>query len=162
MQIRKLARPLLFVIPAVGALLFGLVSIVDAGQPTKYQVTVSDSSSGFVVETIPPLVADDIYKVGFANNSVESHVLVVVGGLQPGITEDEFADILDAVGAGAPPPEGAFEAGAVFAKPGQDHQKLFDVTTTGQYGFFCPIPGPDGTLHYKQGFIGLFTVVEFP
>jgi hypothetical protein len=35
--------------------------------------------------------------------------------------------------------------GAVFAKPGQDHRKLFDLTRPGQYGFFCPITTPDGT-----------------
>ena len=66
--------------------------------------------------------------------------------------------ILDAVEAGEPPPEGAFEAGAVFSKSGQDHQKQMDLTVVGQYGYFCPIPSPDGTPHYKEGFVGLFQV----
>jgi hypothetical protein len=59
---------------------------------------------------------------------------------------------------GAPPPEGVFEAGAVFAKPGQEHQKLFDLTSLGQYGYFCPIRTPAGTPHYQLGFVGLFDV----
>ena len=61
--------------------------------------------------------------------------------------------------AGTPPPEGSFDAGAVFLKPGQDHQKLFDNTVPGQYGFFCPIVGLNGIPHYKEGFVGLFNVV---
>ena len=61
--------------------------------------------------------------------------------------------------AGTPPPAGVFDAGAVFSKPGQDHQKQFDLTTPGQYGFFCPIPSPEGVPHYKEGFVGLFKVV---
>ena len=98
------------------------------------------------------------YKVGLANNSVAPHVLVSVGGLPEGLTEEEFIDLIDAVEAAAPPPEGAFEAGAVFSKPGQDHQKVFDLTTPGQYGFLCPIHSPDGTPHYKEGFVGLYEV----
>ena len=93
-----------------------------------------------------------------ANNSVEPHVLIAVGGLPEGLTVDGFIALIDAVNAGAPPPEGTFEAGAVFSKPGQDHQKLFDLTSPGQYGYFCPIPSPDGTPHYRAGFVGLFDV----
>jgi hypothetical protein len=46
--------------------------------------------------------------------------------------------------------------GAVFAKPGQSHQKKFDLTAEGTYGFFCPILTPDGTRHFELGFVGLF------
>jgi hypothetical protein len=88
------------------------------------------------------------------NNSIGPHVLVAVGGLSQDITVDEFIGILDA----GEPPEGAFEAGAVFAKPGQNHQKLFDLTSPGQYGYFCPITTPAGTPHYQLGFVGLFDV----
>jgi hypothetical protein len=136
-----------------------------AAAPIKYQVTVSDDFSNginFVVATVPPVVPADTYKVGFANNSVAPHVLVAVGGLPTDITVDEFIELIDAVNAGAPPPAGSFEAGAVFSKPGQDHQKQFDLNTPGQYGYFCPIPSPDGTPHYKEGFVGLFEVVASP
>ena len=108
--------------------------------------------------TVPPVVPANTYKVGLANNSIGPHVLVAVGGLPEEITEAQFIEVLDAVGAGAPPPEGAFEAGAVFSKPGQDHQKLFDLTSPGQYGYFCPITTPAGTPHYKLGFVGFFDV----
>ena len=27
-----------------------------------------------------------------------------------------------------------------------------------QYGYFCPIPTPAGTPHYRLGFVGLFDV----
>ncbi len=86
-------------------------------------------------------------------------MLVAVGGLPADITVLQFIELIDAVNAGAPPPAGVFEAGAVFSKPGQDHQKLFDNTVPGQYGFFCPIVGPNGIPHYKEGFVGLFDVV---
>jgi hypothetical protein len=139
-----------------------MAPVAGAAAPPKFQVTVTDDfSSGsirFVVATVPPVVEANTYKVGLANNSIGPHVAVAVGGLPEGITVEEFIEVLDAVNAGAPPPEGAFEAGAVFAKPGQDHQKLFDLTNPGQYGYFCPIPTPDGTPHYKLGFVGLFDV----
>jgi hypothetical protein len=47
----------------------------------------------------------------------------------------------------------------VFSKPGTTHQKQFDMSEPGQYGYFCPIPTPAGVPHYEIGFIGLFDVV---
>jgi hypothetical protein len=145
------------------AVLVAMAPVAGAATaPPKVQVTVTDDfSSGsirFVVDGVPQVVAPNTYKVGLANNSIGPHVLVAVGGLREDITVDEFIAVLDAVEGGAPPPEGAFEAGAVFAKPGQNHQKLFDLTSPGQYGYFCPIPTPAGTPHYKLGFVGFFDV----
>jgi hypothetical protein len=143
-------------------LLFGAVTPAGAAPPQKHQVTVNDTFDGppfvpFIVSEMP--TAAGIYKMGLANNSVGPHVLVVIGGLDPGLTEDEFRDIVHAVEtAGAPEPEGSFFVGAVFSKPGQDHQKLMDLTTEGKYGYFCPIPTPNGTPHYDLGFVGLFEV----
>jgi hypothetical protein len=138
-------------------------SVAGAAAPIKFQVTVVDTSPPpnirFSVQPVPPEVEPATVKVGFANNSIAPHVLVAVGGLEEGITLQEFRNIVDAVEHGAPPPEGAFVAGAVFSKPGQDHQKQFDLNTLGQYGFFCPIVGPNGVPHYDEGFIGLFDVV---
>jgi hypothetical protein len=134
-----------------------MAPVAGAVAPPKFQVTVTDGPSGgprFVVATVPSVVDANTYKVGLANNSVAPHVLVAVGGLPEGITVDQLIQLLDA----GEPPEGAFEAGAVFAKPGQAHQKLFDLTSPGQYGYFCPIPTPAGTPHYKLGFVGLFGV----
>jgi hypothetical protein len=156
------ARHALAATAAAVALVMGTATGAGALAPPKYQLTVSDDfSSGtirFEVATVPPAFAPGVYKVGLANNSIGPHVFVAVGGLQEGLTVDEFIAIIDAVEAGEPPPEGAFEAGAVFSKPGQDHQKQFDLTAPGQYGFFCPIPSPTGTPHYKMGFVGLFEV----
>jgi hypothetical protein len=144
------------------AVLVAMAPVASAAAPPKFQVTVTDDfSSGsiqFVVATVPEVVPADTYKVGLANNSIGPHVLVAVGGLPEGITEAQFIEVLEAVDAGAPPPEGAFEAGAVFSKPGQDHQKLFDLTSPGQYGYFCPIRTPTGVPHYQLGFVGLFDV----
>jgi hypothetical protein len=162
MRSDRRARHLLGATALAVAVLVAMAPVAHAAAPPKFQVTVTDDfSSGsirFVVATVPPVVPADTYKVGLANNSIGPHVLVAVGGLPEGITEAQFIEILDEVNAGAPPPEGAFEAGAVFAKPGQDHQKLFDLTSPGQYGYFCPIPTPDGTPHYKLGFVGFFDV----
>jgi len=141
------------------AVLAGTASVAYAVAPPKFQLTVTDDfSSGsirFVVATVPPVAPAGRYKVGLANNSIGPHVFIALGGLREGITEAEFMEILDE---GPPPPPGIFEAGAVFSKPGQDHQKLFDLSTPGQYGWFCPIPTPDGTPHYRLGFIGFFDV----
>ena len=142
----------------------GTASIAGAAAPPKFQTTVNDNflpggGIEFVVQPAPTVVPTGTYKVGLANNSVAPHVLVAVGGLPADITVSQFIELIDAVNAGAPPPEGTFEAGAVFSKPGQDHQKLFDNTVPGQYGFFCPIVGPNGIPHYKEGFVGLFDVV---
>ena len=150
-------------VTAVAALaLVGAASVAGASAPPKFQVTVTDDfSSGairFVVATVPPVVPAGTYKVGLANNSIGPHVLVGVGGLPEDITVDEFIALIDAVPPGAPPPGDVFVAGAVFSKPGQDHQKQFDLTQPGQYGYFCPIPTPAGTPHYKLGFVGLFDV----
>ena len=162
MQSCMRARRLLGATALAVAVLVALAPVAGAAAPPKFQVTVTDDfSSGsirFVVATVPPVVPADTYKVGLANNSIGPHVLVAVGGLPENLTVDEFIEVLDAVEAGAPPPEGAFEAGAVFAKPGQDHQKLFDLNSPGRYGYFCPIPTPAGTPHYKLGFVGFFDV----
>ena len=156
------ARRVIGSVIAAGAVLIGSVGTAAAVPAPKYQITVSDDfSSGsinFVVATVPPVVEPGVYKVGFANNSIGPHVLVAVGGLPDDLTVEEFIEVIDAVEAGAPPPEGAFEAGAVFSAPGQDHQKKFDLTAEGQYGYFCPIPTPAGTPHYQLGFVGLFEV----
>jgi uncharacterized cupredoxin-like copper-binding protein len=138
-------------------------SVASAKAPTKVQRTVSDDfSSGsiqFVVTPTPSVVPADTYKIQLINNSIGPHVYVAVGGLPDDLTVDDFIEVIDAVEGGAPPPEGAFEAGAVFSAPGKVHQKQFDFTAPGQYGFFCPIPTPTGTPHYKLGFVGLFDVV---
>ena len=140
------------------AVLVAMAPVAGAATaPPKVQVTVTDDFSNgirFVVAGVPAEVEPNTYKVGLANNSIGPHVLVAVGGLPEDITVDEFIQILDT----GEPPEGAFEAGAVFAKPGQNHQKLFDLTSPGQYGYFCPIPTPAGTPHYQLGFVGLFDV----
>jgi uncharacterized cupredoxin-like copper-binding protein len=138
-------------------------SVASAKAPTKVQRTVTDDfSSGsiqFVVTPAPAEVQADRYKIQLINNSIGPHVYVAVGGLPEDLTVDDFIELIDAVEGGAPPPEGAFEAGAVFSAPGKVHQKQFDFTVPGQYGFFCPIPTPAGTPHYKLGFVGLFDVV---
>jgi hypothetical protein len=154
---------------AVGVMLVASVvlvltaSVASAKAPTKVQRTVSDDfSSGsirFVVTPTPSVVPADRYKIQLINNSIGPHVYVAVGGLPDDLTVDDFIELIDAVEGGAPPPEGAFEAGAVFSAPGKVHQKQFDFTVPGQYGFFCPITTPAGTPHYKLGFVGLFDVV---
>jgi uncharacterized cupredoxin-like copper-binding protein len=154
---------------AVGVMLVACVALVltasvaSAKAPTKAQVTVEDDfSSGSirfdVVSTFPAVVPADTYKIQLINNSIGPHVYVAVGGLSNDLTVDDFIELLDEVEGGAPPPEGVFEAGAVFAAPGKVHQKQFDFTVPGQYGFFCPITTPAGTPHYKLGFVGLFDV----
>ena len=156
---------------AVGATLVASLALVlttsgaSAETPTKAQVTVTDDfSSGsirFVVTPSPPVAAADNYKLELVNNSIGPHVFIAVGGLDDDITESEFIGALDeAFGGGGPPapPEGVFDVGAVFSAPGKSHQKQFDFTAPGQYGFFCPIPTPSGTPHYKLGFVGLFDI----
>jgi hypothetical protein len=148
---------------ALGAVALVVTAVAGAAAPVKFQVTVVDTSPPpnirFSVQPVPPEVEPATVKVGFANNSIAPHVLVAVGGLPEGITLQEFRNIVDAVEHGAQPPEGSFLAGAVFSKPGQDHQKQFDLNAPGQYGFFCPIVGPTGVAHYDEGFLGLFEVV---
>ena len=138
----------------------GTTSVAGASAPPKFQLVVTDdfSSGGirFVVATVPAVAESGRYKVGLANNSIGPHVFIAVRGLPEGITVDEFIAFIDA-NPGGPPP-GIVEAGAVFSKPGQDHQKIFDLTTPGQYGFLCPITTPAGVPHYKLGFVGLFDV----
>ena len=147
----------------VSVVLVLTASVASAKAPTKVQRTVSDDfSSGsirFVVTPTPSVVPADRYKIQLINNSIGPHVYVAVGGLPDDLTVDDFIELIDAVEGGAPPPEGAFEAGAVFSAPGKVHQKQFDFTVPGQYGFFCPITTPAGTPHYKLGFVGLFDVV---
>ena len=138
----------------------GTTSVAGAAPAPKFQLVVTDSSSGFVVATVPEVVESGTYKVGLANNSIGPHVLIAAGGLPQGITIEQFIALIDANPEGPPP--GVFDAGAVFSKPGQDHQKIFDLTTPGQYGYFCPIATPTGIPHYKLGFVGLFGVAAAP
>lgn len=161
---KKIVLTLLLLLASSVLVLVGSASVAGASAPPKLQVTVTDDfSSGsirFVVATIPPVVPADTYKVGLANNSIGPHVLIAAGGLPQGITIEEFIGLIDANPEGPPP--GVFDAGAVFSKPGQDHQKIFDLTAPGQYGYFCPIVTPAGIPHYKLGFVGLFDVAAAP
>jgi hypothetical protein len=145
---------------AAGAVLMGSIGVAGAAPPPKYQVTVSDEfdeagNINFVVATIPPVVPAGTYKVGFANNSVAPHVLITYK-IPNGWTTAQF---LEALNSGAPPPADAFEVGAIFAKPGQDHQKQANLTLPGTYGYFCPIAPPGGEPHFNEGFVGVFDVV---
>jgi hypothetical protein len=141
------------------AVLLGPIGSAGAEFTPKHQIAVSDDrSSGsirFVVEPVPATFEPGSYKVGLDNNSIGPHVFIAVGGLPDDLTVEELVAFLDS---GAPPPAGVFEAGAVFAKPGQSHQTKFDLTTEGQYAYFCPITTPAGTPHYQLGFVGLFDV----
>lgn len=148
------------VLTAVGAgLLVGGTSVAGgASAPSKFQVTVGDDfSSGSIrfVTNMPSSFTAGTYKFGLANNSIGPHVLIALSGLSESMTVAQFRALLDQ---GPPPPAGILEVGAVFSKPGQDHQKLFDLNTTGRYGFFCPITTPAGVPHYELGFIGFFNV----
>lgn len=146
---------------AAGAVTFGPVSAADATAPIKRQIVVNTSTIG------PPLdvvgldegLAAGNYKLGFANNTPGDHVLVIVHNLPADVdTVAEFSALITAVESGAEPePPDAF-VGAVFSKPGTNHQRQFDMSEPGQYGYFCPIPTPSGTPHYELGFIGLFNV----
>jgi len=144
----------------LGLLMLAPASPAAAAKSVKATVTVSDDfSSGsirFVVDGIPEVVPADLYKVELVNNSIGPHVLIGVGGLPAGTTAEEFLELIRANPEG--PPEGIFETGAVFAKPGQRHQRVIDLTEPGTYGYLCPIPTPAGVPHYELGFVGVFEV----
>jgi hypothetical protein len=136
----------------------------SAKAPTPITRTVTDDfSTGsiqFVVTPTPAEVPADRYRIQLINASIGPHVYIAVGGLPEGITVPGFIQLIEDFEAGVPPPEGTFEAGAVFSAPGKfPHRKNFDFTSPGQYGFFCPIRTPAGTPHYDLGFVGLFDVV---
>jgi hypothetical protein len=148
---------------ATAAVLLGPISRTDATPSDKFQVTVHDELDGgrhFVVSSMPTDAAN--HKIAFFNGSdFADHVLIVVSLDGTGIdTDQEFLDTVTAVEIeGQAPPEASRFIGAVFSKVGQDHQRQFDLSEPGLYGFFCPIPSPDGTVrHFQRGFIGTFEV----
>ena len=147
---------------AAGALAFGPVSAADAAEPIKRQIVVNavGGPTPLQVVGLADGLAADNYKLAFANNTPGDHVLIVVNNLPAGVdTIQEFRDLIVAVESGqVPEPPDSF-VGAVFSKPGQNHQRQFDMSEPGQYGYFCPIPTPSGTPHFDLGFIGLFNVV---
>ena len=106
-----------------------------------------------------PVVSAGTYKLALINKSIGPHSYVAVGGLPEDITVNEFIEVLDAVDAGAPPPEGAFGAGASLLKAGEGAPGAVRPHGPWAVRFFCPIPTPDGTPHYRLGFVGLFDVV---
>lgn len=141
----------------VACVALGLTASVASAKPTtKFPVTVTDDLPfppvHFTV-TAPPSEADS-YKIQLINNSIGPHVWIAVGGLPAGFTTADLIAALDS----DTPPATAFEVGAVFAAPGQKHQKKFDFTAAGRYGYFCPIPTPTGTPHYRLGFAGVFDI----
>jgi plastocyanin len=152
------ARRVIGSVIAAGAVLIGSVGTAAAVPAPKYQITVTDDfSSGsieFVVATVPPVVEPGTYKVSLVNDSIGPHVLIGYK-IPDGWTEAQF---LEALNSDAPPPDGAFEVGDVFSKPGQVHQKKVELTTEGTYGYFCPIPTPAGVPHFNLGFVGTFEV----
>ena len=156
------ARRVIGSVIAAGAVLTGSIGVAGAVPSEKHQVTVTDlfNPRRFAVEMDGANLAGASldpgnYKLALDNQSVGPHVLIVYK-IPDGATE---ADLLAALNSGAPPPAGAFEVGAVFAKPGQTHQKQYDLSLEGTYGFFCPIPTPDGSnVHFNMGFAGVFEV----
>jgi hypothetical protein len=149
----------------VACVALGLTASVASAKPTtKFPVTVTDDLPFPPVHftVTPPPTEAGRYKIQLINDSIGPHVWIAVGGLSESLSEAAFIELLDDSFVDvppAPPPAGVFEAGAVFAAPGQKHQKKFDFTAPGQYGFFCPITTPAGTPHYQLGFVGLFDVV---
>ena len=147
---------------AAGAVPMGSIGVAGAVPSEKHEVTVTDlfNPRAFDVTLDGGSLAGasldpDSYKFALDNQSVGPHVLIVYK-IPDGFTE---ADLLEALNSDQPPPEGAFEVGAVFAKPGQQHQKQYDLSLEGTYGFFCPIPTPDGSnVHFNMGFVGVFEV----
>jgi hypothetical protein len=124
-------------------------------------VAVASGTKETVTVTGPPFVVDGMgdravgeAKIELVNDSPGPHVLIVYK-IPNGWTKAQF---LEALNSDAPPPEGAFEVGEVFAKPGNRAQKKFNFQTTGTYGFFCPIPSPTGVPHFNLGFVGTFEV----
>jgi hypothetical protein len=149
---------------AVLAMVLAPSTTAGATKSFKYTVVVTDEflpggGIEFHVDVIPPEVDPGLYKVEMLNLSVAPHVIVGVGGLPAGTTSEDFIALIEAVEAGAPIPEGVFDSGDVFANSGKRHQSVFDLTEPGTYGWFCPIPSPDGTPHYLDGFVGVFEVV---
>lgn len=146
------------VVGVVLVMAFGLGTISPAGADPSWKAPVrvsDDFSSGairFVVEGIPAEVDAAVYKAVFTNDSIGPHVLEVYK-IPDGWTVTQLQAALN-----GPPPEGAFFVNATFAKPGQTHQKKYDVTLPGTYGYFCPIPTPAGTPHFDLGFVGVFEV----
>lgn len=145
------------------AVLLGPIAPTGATASDKYPVTVHDELDGgrhFVVSPLPSDAGN--HKIEFFNGSdFADHVLVVVSLDGTGITtQQQFLDTVTAVEIdGQAPPEASRFIGAVFSKVGQEHQKQFDLSEPGLYGFFCPIPSPDGTVrHFQRGFIGIFEV----
>ena len=138
---------------------FGLGTVAPAGAEQSFKAPVrvhDDFSNGikFVVEGIPAVVDPGNYKAVFTNDSVGPHVLVVYK-IPNGWTAEQLRIDLNT---NDTPPPGAFFVNAVFAKPGQTHQKQFDVTTPGTYGYFCPIQTPSGVPHFNLGFVGVYQV----
>ena len=124
------------VLPVACMALVLTASVASAAAPTKVQGTVEDDfSTGsirFDVSAFDAVVSAGTYKLALSNESIGPHFYVAVGGLPEDITVDQFIEVLDPVVAGAPPPEGVFGAGDVFAKPGQRHQAQFDLTAPGR------------------------------
>ena len=158
----RLVRLLVGTIAAT-AMVIGSATIAGSDAPTKRDVVVTDlpgSPLRFSVAGLSGTLAADTYKLGFVNDSAFApHVLLVVTNLPPGVTDlASFRNVVDAVETGQmePPPDSF--VGAVFSKAGQDHQRQFDMSEPGTYGYFCPIRTPSDVGHYDMGFIGLFTV----
>jgi hypothetical protein len=138
---------------------FGLGAVTPAGAEPSFKAPVrvhDDFSNGikFVVEGIPAVVEPGNYKAVFTNDSVGPHVLEVYKVPNGWTTADLLADLRVHE---EPPPYVSF-VNAVFAKPGQTHQKQYDVTQPGTYAYFCPIPTPSGVPHFELGFAGVFNV----
>ena len=146
---------------ALGAAVLGLVMMASvagaAGEKSSVVVTNTGSPQSPPVTFFVNGMSDrpvGLDKIELVNDSIGDHVLIVYK-IPNGWTKAQF---LAALNSPAPPPEGAFEVGAVFAKPGNRAQKKFDFAATGTYGFFCPIPNPAGNPHFNLGFVGTFEV----
>ena len=140
-------------IAAVGVAAVALGAMVSVAVASGTKETITVTGPPFIVDGMGDRAVGEA-KLELVNDSPGPHVLIVYK-IPNGTTTAAFKALLDS---GAPPPPGAFEVGAVFAKPGNRAQKKFDFVATGTYGFFCPIPSPTGIPHFDLGFVGTFEV----
>jgi hypothetical protein len=114
-----------------------------------FTITLSD----YDFTASAPLTAGR-HVVKIENTAAQPHELVVVR-LEPGKTVQEMAEWAEKMQ--GPPPGTPLGSGVSPLSPGQVNYVTMELTS-GEYGFICFLPAPDGRIHVAHGMLKQFTV----
>jgi hypothetical protein len=122
------------------------VQDTDLGTSEPPDADAAVSLTDYAIDAPDTVASGSVLTV--TNDATREHHEMIVARLDAG---DTFADVIDAVTAGTPPP--ITPVGGIQALAPAGTQALQLRAEPGRYVLVCEIPSPDGTPHHAKGML---------